>query len=321
MSAATHRPDTADAAAESMAEPGAMALGGGTDLRLAIGEGIAAPSSLIDLGALPGARDITLSADGGARLGAAVLVADVARHPELRRRFRALAESCDVAGPAELRSVSTLAGNICQRPHCQYFRGGVPCFKNGGDRCPAVEGDNRYHAILGGDPCYIVHPSDVAVALVALEATIELRCRGRTRRVPASEFFVLPRERLDHETVLERGEFITAIELPAYSSGGVQRYHKLTDDDRPDFAVVSLATIRRGDGEIRLVLGGVAPRPWRVAGSIEEDVGAGNLDESDIATLAARAMYDAAPLSMNGFKVELAEAQLRRGMEEVVTSG
>jgi xanthine dehydrogenase YagS FAD-binding subunit len=180
-----------------------------------------------------------------------------------------------------------------------------------------VAGENQYLAILDGGPCYIVHPSDPAVVLTALEAVLEIASTAGQREVPISEFYVLPAERLDHETVLRPGEFVSAVLLPAASAGGVQHYHKLMQRGAWDFALVSIAACRRRDGDVRLVLGGVAPRPWRVNSSVEEDVSSGGLDEETIATLADRALYDAAPLSKNDYKVSLAAALLRQAMAEL----
>jgi xanthine dehydrogenase YagS FAD-binding subunit len=215
--------------------------------------------------------------------------------------------------------MGTIAGNLCQRPRCWYLRSGASCHKNGGDSCPAASGENQYHAIFAGGPCYIVHPSDAAVALTALEATIEISgTKGAVRRVPIAEFFLLPSQRIDRETVLEAGEFVTAIDLPARSAGGVQLYEKVMQRAAWDFALLSLAALRRDDGAVRLVFGGVAPVPWRVSESVEEDIASGGLTDDDIATLAERAMYDAKPLGKNGYKVDMAAAVLRRGIGKLV---
>jgi xanthine dehydrogenase YagS FAD-binding subunit len=143
---------------------------------------------------------------------------------------------------------------------------------------------------------------------------VELVSAGGSRTVPLEEFYVLPSERLDHETVLRPGEIVAAVSIPAGRDLGFQRYYKLMQRGSWDFALVSLAAVRRRDGEVRLVLGGVAPRPWRVTESVEEDVASGGLDEHDAETLAARALYDARPLARNGYKVDLAAALLRRAI-------
>ena len=308
------RPTTPDDADARLAEPGAAALGGGTDLVPAMREALARPDTLVDLTRVPGARELAWQPDGGLRIGGAVSVATLARERQVRDRFLALAEACESVGTPALRTMGTIAGNLCQRPRCWYLRSRIPCYKSGGDSCPAVAGENQYHAILGGGPCYIVHPSDVAIALTALEATVEIRGRGQVRRVPIGEFFVLPSQRLDLETVLGPGEYVSAVEIPGYSAGGVQSYEKVMQRAGWDFALVSLAAVRRTDGVVRLVLGGVAPIPWRVSESVEEDVASGGLTEDDIATLAERALYDARPLSKNEYKVPMAAAVLRRGI-------
>jgi xanthine dehydrogenase YagS FAD-binding subunit len=211
--------------------------------------------------------------------------------------------------------MGTIGGNLGQRPRGWYFRRGVPCLKNGGTGCAAVDGENQYHAILSSGPCHAVHPSDPAVALMALEATVEVVGAGGAKRsVPIGEFFDGAASNPHGETVLAHGEMIEAIELPARSAGGTQHYEKLMQRGAWDFALVSLAGIKRGDGEVRLVLGGVAPAPYRVNPSVEEDVASGALDDESADALAERALYDAAPLSKNGYKSAQAAALLRRSM-------
>jgi xanthine dehydrogenase YagS FAD-binding subunit len=164
----------------------------------------------------------------------------------------------------------------------------------------------------------VVHPSDPAVALVALEGVIHVQSAAGARDIPAAEFFATSQQRLDGETTLAAGEVVTAVTLPAYSSGGVQFFEKVMQRASWDFALVSLAGIRRRDGEVRLVLGGVANVPWRVTDSIEEDVSSGGLADDDIETLAQRALYDAEPLSGNAYKLDVASGLLRRGIATLV---
>ena len=304
-------------ATRALADAGAVPLGGGTDLLVLIDEGLAAPSVVVDLRRLPGARTVTVEPNGLVRIGAAARLGDLARDPTIRERFPALAQACEAVGTPALRNMGTLGGNLCQRPRCWYFRRKVGCYKHGGDWCPAVEGENQYLAILGGGPCYIVHPSDPAVALTALEARIEVTGPAGSHWVEIERFYNLPRQRMAHETILEDSEFVSAIAIPRESAGGVQLYRKIMQRGAWDFALVSLAAIRRLDGEVRLVLGGVAPRPWRVTTSVEEDVSTGGLDDEAIETLAGRALIDAEPMSKNGYKVELAASLLREAMAEL----
>ncbi|MCY7377943.1 MAG: xanthine dehydrogenase family protein subunit M [Gemmatimonadaceae bacterium] len=308
---------TLDDALARIAEPRHVPIGGGTDLLVTIAEQLADPVAVVDVRALEGMLGIASVADGGLRIGASVRLADIAAHDLVRSRFPALASACEQVGTPAIREMATLGGNLCQRPRCWYFRRNIPCLKNGGSGCPAREGENQYLAILEGDPCFIVHPSDPAVALVALDATIEIACTKGRRDVLASEFYVLPRERLDRETVLEDGELVIGIRLPGAAAGGLQRYVKLMQRDAWDFALASLAAVRRVDGEVRLVLGGVGPRPYRIYTSVEEEATSGGLDEETIAGLAERALLDADPLSKNGYKVTMAATLLRDAIREL----
>jgi len=279
-----------------------------------IGEGLTRPDTLVDLRRIPGFSSIDWTEDGGVRLGAGVRIAELARDPRIAERFPALHGACESVGTPALRNMGTLGGNLCQRPRCWYLRRGISCRKSGGDSCPAATGENTYHAVLGGGPCFIVHPSDPAVALTALDARVEIAGPAGRRTMAIEEFFVPPSRRLDHETVLAAGEIVAAVHVPPHSAGQVQRYDKVMQRGSWDFALVSLAVARRVDGGVRMALGGVAPTPWRVASSVEEDVASGNLDVDDIETLAERALYDARPLAKNGYKVAIAAALLRRGM-------
>ena len=301
-------------AGRRLSAPLTSPLGGGTDLLVAIAEEIVEPRILVDLRGVAGSDGVSVLGGGGVRVGASTRIAAIAANPLIRERYRALAEACDLVGTPALREMGTLGGNLCQRPRCWYFRRAIPCYKNGGDSCPAADGENQYLAILDGGPCHIVHPSDPAVALTALDAMVEIASDAGTRRVPIADFYQLPRERLDRETVLDAGEFVAAIELPSASAGGVQAYRKLMQREAWDFALASIAACKRTDGDVRLVIGGVAPRPWRVNSSVEEDVASGGLDEEAVATLADRALYDARPLAKNGYKVDLAASLLRDAM-------
>jgi xanthine dehydrogenase YagS FAD-binding subunit len=304
-------------AATLLAEPGAQALGGGTDLLVCIDEGITAPSTLVDLRSIDGGDSLAWSAAGALRISAAARVSDIASDARVREHFPALAQACEAVGSPALRHMGTIGGNLCQRPRCWYFRRGIPCLKNGGTSCHARDGENQYHAILDGGPCFIVHPSDPAVALTVLDAKLELMSRDATRTMPIASFYVLPRDRMDQETVLLPGEIVSAIVLDGAAAGGRQLYRKVMQRGAWDFALASIAAARRADGAVRVALGGVAPRPWRVPESVEEDIASGGLDEDSVAALAERAFYDAEPLSRNAYKVALASSLLRDAMREL----
>jgi xanthine dehydrogenase YagS FAD-binding subunit len=305
-----HAEPTLAASVALLRNAATMPVGAGIDLMETIAEGLAAPSALVDVRAVPEMLGIQARDDGALRIGGSTTLAQVAAHPDVRERYAVLAAACEQAGPAGALE-GTIAGNLCQRPRCIYFRGNVACFKNGGSSCPALEGDNRHLAILEGGPCYIVHPSDVGGALVALDAVLEVAGPGGTRDVAASDFFVLPAERLDRENVLALDELLAGVRLPAESAGGSQLYRRIVADEPMQFSEVSVAATRRADGEVRLVLGGVSPRPYRVRSSIEEETMTGGLDDDSVESLADRALLDAEPLSQNAHKLELASSLLR----------
>ncbi len=303
-------------AAQFLDAPDAVALGGGTDLLVCIEEGLATPATLVDLRALPG-EALAPQPDGGFRIAASTRVHDLATDPRIREQFPALTQACDSVGSPALRHMGTIGGNLCQRPRCRYLRRGISCFKNGGSSCPARQGENQYHAILDGGPCFVVHPSDPAVALLALGAEIETRRGDVERRIPMADFYVLPAQRIDRETVLEHGEFVTGVVLPGAATAGRQFYRKLTQRGAWDFALVSIAGARRTDGSVRIAMGGVSPRPWRVPESVEEDVASGGLDEDSVLALADRAFHDAKPLSKNEYKVAMGTSLLREALREL----
>jgi xanthine dehydrogenase YagS FAD-binding subunit len=310
---ATHyvRPANSRDASALLAEPATHALGGGTDLLVSMRERIVRPSRLVDLRAIPDSDVLRVHHDGSLSIGASATIADIAADERVRVRFPALAMACDAVGSPALRNMGTLGGNLCQRPRCWYFRSGIPCLKSNGTDCPAAEGENTHHVIFGGGPCYAVHPSDPAVALTALDASVVIASPSGERRVPIDSFFVLPDPDPTRETILNAGEFVAAVEVPAHSSGGRQRYSKVMQRGAWDFALASLAVVKRRDGSVRMVLGGVAPVPWRVNPSVEEDVASAPLSADDVEVLAERALYDARPLAQNGYKVDLCRALLR----------
>lgn len=272
------------------------------------------PQRIVDLRALPDIDHIRVGDDRSLSLGAGALIRTLGSHDGIRRYFPILAEACQSVGSPALRNMGTLGGSLCQRPRCWYFRSGIECLKSGGNSCPARDGENRHHVILNGGPCFATHPSDPAVALTALEAVVNVAGPQGIRSVPIADFFVLPDADPTRETILERGEFVVSVAVPGASATGRQRYIKVLQRGAWDFALASVAVVRRDDGAVRMVLGGVAPRPWRVSESVEEDVASGPLAEDDLDALAQRALYDVRPLSQNAYKVELARVLLRQAM-------
>ena len=301
-----------------LVERGTMPVAGAIDLAPLVAAGLERPAVLVDVRQLAELRGVVETPTGDVRIGAAVTLAEIGRAPLIHERFPLLASASAWPPDDAVRELATLGGTLSQRPRCPYFRSCTPCLKTGGTQCPAVDGENRALAILEGGPCYVVHPADVAVALVALDAVIELASARGVREIDAGDFFVLPTTRLDRETALADDELVLGVRLPASAAGGMQRFTRRTGDDQ--FALVSLASARRVDGEGRLVLGGVSPRPYRVYTSVEEEATSGGLDDETIEGLAERALLDVAPLSHNGFKVDLAAELLREAIRELASS-
>ncbi|MCU0623793.1 MAG: FAD binding domain-containing protein [Gemmatimonadaceae bacterium] len=309
------RPIDGDAAVAALAAPGAVPIGGGTDLVPLWREGLAAPATVVEVPA--GADAVRETPDGHLEIAAGARLAVLAEHPVLTRRAAALAAACASVGSPALRAQGTLGGNLGQRPRCWYWRAGHACAKSGASGCPAVAGAHHHHAIVEGGPCWAVHPSDPAVALLALEAVLHVRSIAGGREIPIADFFVRPSDDPTRETVLDAGELITHVTVPPVSLDGAQTWDKVLQRGAWDFALVSLATVRRADGDVRLVLGGVGPRPWRVNDSIEEDVASGGLDDDSIEALAERALYDAEPLPGTRYKVAQARTLLVRAMRRL----
>ncbi|MDA1080081.1 MAG: FAD binding domain-containing protein [Gemmatimonadetes bacterium] len=309
--------ETLESALTLIGRTGSRPIAGGTDLLVAMEAGLDPATEVIDITRASELTQIVATGDGGLRIGGAARLEDIAGHPDVAKRFNSLALASAAVGTPTLRAMGTLGGNLCQRPRCWYLRSRIPCFKNGGTGCPAEHGENQYHAVFGGGPCHAAHPSDPAVALLALDAVIVVRGADTTRRIGIEQLYADAATNPLSETTLAGGEIIEAIELAPAAAGGAQLFTKLMQRGAGDFATVSLAGVKRLDGTVRLVFGGVGPAPLRVNPSVEEDVESGELDQDSVDALAERAMYDAKPLELNGYKVQQAAALLRRAMLEL----
>lgn len=311
---AYERPTSLADALAALADPNVLPIAGGTDLLTCVEEGLAAPARVVDVRGLTELAGITSTPDGGVRIGGAVRIADLAADARIRSSYPVLADAAAAVGSPALRNMGTLGGNLAQRQHCWYLRRGVKCFKHGGNACAAVEGEHAYHAIFDGGTCHAVHPSDPAVALEALDA----RVVTSRRRLTIAELFAGAAANTRAETVLEPGELILAVMLPAAARDGTQFWEKVIQRGAFDFALVSCAAVRRTDGTVRMSLGGVAAGPWRLPLSVEEDVASGGLDEESLDALAERALYDATPLPGTTYKVSIAQGVLHRAMRAIV---
>ena len=281
--------------------------GGGSDLLGMVKERIVSPDVLVNLKTIKGLDQVE-SARGGVTIGGQITLDTLSRHPVIRRDYRVLAEAAASVATPQIRNFGTLAGNLCQRPWCWYFRNGFPCYKAGGNQCFSITGENQFHAIFGGGPSFIVHPSDTAPALVALGATFRVVGPSGERTVAAADFFALPTADPARENVLANDEVLASVALPAPRPATRSTYHKELDREAWTHAVVSAAIVVEMDGEVcraaRIVLGGVAPIPWRVPGA--ERLLAGQRITGELAAkVGEAAVAGARPLAKNAYKVPL----------------
>jgi len=316
-------PDTSAAIAAHARDTHLAFIAGGTDLIGLMKDRVTLPERLLDINRLPDMAQIELLSDGGLRIGALARMSDVAAEPKVRSRFPVIAESLLFAASGQLRNMATIGGNIMQRTRCPYFRDedDLPCNKRRpGSGCSARFGLNRNHAIFGwSDDCVATHPSDLAVALAALDADVLVRGPGGKRSIPFTEFHLLPGNTPERDNVLERGDLIVAIEVPQRIEGRASHYLKLRDRQSYEFALVSTAAAvvadRRRIGSARIALGGVAHKPWRLTAA-ESALRGVSLDDTDaLKTAIAASFTEARPLAHNAFKIELAQRVALRALE------
>ena len=299
---------------------GSVFKAGGIDLLDHLKEHLLEPPRVVDLKSIPGLDRITVEADGSLRIGPLATLARVAAHDGVPKTHAALAQSCQEAASPQIRTVATIGGNVLQRPRCWYYRlESYPCLKKGGDVCFAVGGENRYQSIFGGGPSYAVHPSNAAVALVALGASFVLEGGKGTRTVPAADFFVLPSKDPKRENTLQADEILMEIRVPS-AAGTRSTYQDVRERAAFDWPLVSAAVALKSDGgvvrEARVVLGAVAPVPWRSA-KAEQALAGKPLDEAAAAAAARAAIFGAVPLSENGYKVGLVQTLVRRTLMSI----
>jgi xanthine dehydrogenase YagS FAD-binding subunit len=316
------RATTAADAVHLAGKPNSKYLGGGTNLVDLMRETVERPAALVDVTTL--SSSIEEQEDGGLRIGAAARNTVVAEHRIVRTQFPALARAILAGASAQIRNMATVGGNILQRTRCTYFydNDGSRCNKrNPGQGCDAKEGFNRYHAILGASSCCVAtHPSDMCVALAALDATVHLRGVGGERKLAFVDLHRLAEDHPERETNLEPGELITAIELPPLAFAARSTYRKVRDRASYAFALVSVAAALDVHGgvirDVRLALGGVAHKPWR-ARKAEDFLRGQPAQRANFRAAAEAELCDAQPLQHNGFKIELAARTITAVLSEL----
>jgi xanthine dehydrogenase YagS FAD-binding subunit len=303
-------------------KPESVWKAGGIDLLDHLKERLLEPPRLVDLQRIPGLGEIAAEPAGGLAIGPLVTLARLAAHPAVRARHAALALAlaCGEAASPQIRNVATLGGNLLQRPRCWYYRlASYRCLKKGGDSCFAVGGENRYHTLFADGSCNAPHPSNAAMGLVALGATLVLESRRGTRTLPAEQLFTIPGQDPRRENAREPDEILTAIRLPA-GAGIRSTYASVKERAAFDWPLVSnAAALRLEEGvvrEARIVLGAVAPVPRRAVAAEQALLGR-RLDDATVEAAAQAAAAGAQPLAENGYKVDLLKTLLRRTLRSL----
>lgn len=311
----------ADAVRIAAGTPNSAFVAGGTDLLNLMRDGAEAHDHLVDVNRLD--LDGVTVTGSTLRIGALARMRQVGEHPTVRRSFPVLSQALLASASPQVRTMAAIGGNLLQRTRCGYFRDtGSACHKRApGTGCPAITGHNRGHAILGGsDHCIATHPSDLAVALVALDATVHLLGPDGARTVPIADFYLLPGTTPERETVLREGELITRVDVPRTAVATHSRYLKLRDRATFEFAVVSVAAALRMNGrvvrDVRLAFGGVGTRPWRDT-RVEAALRGRELTTATMTGAGRVLVRDAVPRDGNGFKVELVQRALTSVLGEL----
>ena len=318
------RADDAATAIAAHAQDAELAfIAGGTDLIGLMKDHAARPEHLLDINSLPGMAGIEALPDGGLRIGSLTRMSDVAADAEVRRRFPVIAESLLLSASGQLRNMASIGGNVMQRTRCAYFRDDddPPCNKRRpGSGCSALHGLNRNHAIFGwSDTCVAINPSDLAVALAALDANVVVRGPTGERTIPFADFHRLPENTAERDNVLDRGDLIIAIEVPARIEGRASHYLKVRDRESYEFALVSAAAAVAAESgrlrSVRLGLGGVAHKPWRLTAAETALRGVSLHDIDALKSAIAASFTEARPLAHNRFKIELAQRVALRALQ------
>ena len=295
----------------------AKVIAGGVDLIGEMKDYLISPKKVVDLKSIPGLNKITVEKDG-LHLGATVPLVEIEEHPAIHKNWAALAQAAASVGTPQIRNMGTIGGNLCQRPRCWYYRDEhTLCLKKGGNMCYAVDGENKYHAIFGDGPCHIVHPSDLAPALIALNAKIKITGPKGNTEIALKDFYAMPDKDPAVESILKPNEIIIEVIVPTPPSGTKSVYLKQRELDSHDFAIVSAAVVLQIESgkckKANVVLGGVAPVPWH-SPEAEKALEGKTVNESTAKSAAETALAKANPMKQNAYKVPLAKIILKRAI-------
>ena len=307
-----------------------LPIAGGSDLLSEIKEGVAHPDTLVSLANIPGLQGIAVS-DAELTIGATTTIAEIAEHPIIREEFTALAQAAAGLATSQIRNVGTLGGNLNQRPRCWYYRHPLTnCLKRGGGHCFAIAGNSKYLCLTGGDRCFIVHPSDTAVALLAFNAVVDTAGPNGSRYIPIGDYFTSPSADVTRENCLWPGEILTRVRIPRLSVGNTTRrslYLKAREREAGDFALVSVAgAIDLHDtpngpvvARAAVTLGGVAPVPHR-ASEVEDYLTGQPVSAIDSAQAGSLTLPEARPLTQNAYKLPMARNLVHRAIAQLMSS-
>jgi len=302
------RAKSVNEAISGLSQGNARLHAGGTDLLGCLRDQVFTTDMIVSISGLKELKGIRETPEGDLRIGALTTITEISESRIIRERYPALAQAASEVSSPQLRNQGTLGGNLCQKPRCWYYRGEFHCLRKGGEKCYAVAGENHYHCIFGGDRCYIVHPSDTAPALTAHKATVHIAGPAGQRKVPIDLFFVPPSKDVTKETVLEKGEIVTEIILPPPPRGATSSYRKVRARRSWDFAIAGVALELRMTGgnvtDVRIVLSGAAPIPWRSVDAEKALIG-NFLDPDFIKRAAALSVKSAHQLKHNAYKIPL----------------
>jgi xanthine dehydrogenase YagS FAD-binding subunit len=310
-------------AVSGLSQGNARVHAGGTDLLGCLRDHVFVTDMIVSISGLRELKGIRETPEGDLRIGALTTITEISESPVIRERYPALAQAAAEVASPQLRNQGTLGGNLCQKPRCWYYRGEFLCLRKGGDRCYAIAGENHYHCIFGGDRCYIVHPSDTAPVLAAYQASVHISGPAGLRKVSIDHFFVPPSRDVTKETILEKGEIVTEIILPPQPGGVKSSYRKVRSRRSWDFALAGVALVLRmtsGNGaDVRIVLSGAAPIPWRSV-EAEKALMGKVLDPDSVKRSAALSVNGARPLNHNAYKIPLFRGMIEEELMNLCTS-